>query len=664
MMPVASAENNRRMASTSRQTNPTTWEFPLGHNSMKNDSSTSPTPIRSAAATTNSTNTAAAAAAAAGTPMPNHLTRSPGSTTHHPYGGVPLSAFGPDSELEGYAGNDTDNIVTVRPSYKTNLSYSLSCTTSGLSAFCVHRTSQHSPITILDSNDSHLKNTGGFGASMTTSTNPCGTLNSSLNTVLAVPPSQSSIVSTTTTTNNNTAAAAAAAPAALGITRLGSTRLTSNVDANRRVVSIDAAERRNDLYHCPISFRMVMEEEKHLHYTGVELPLSELNTGDTAERARRLQQRQRQVQYGKETVGYSNYTHAVPSRGDREFRNPMHPVTPRPEYNCSKRTFDRYLNIWRRQLHLWDDYDPNNVAPQYTRIGIPTLSRLGLEPPPSTPDGQQSALPSSFTPLATHGGSGSACTPVMSRGGRRDIFISSASHQRQVPYTAEGNGGFVAAAAAAAGATTGVGVSGVPPPPANNNMGHMRPSSGCGAGGSWSITNTPHTPFHGSTHSTSSHPPPLVSVLAQRPISSPFCADSPNQGSPNPYGGHRNSVNWYHSSGLGGSTSSVAAAAAAAIGGGASSCPSGPGNFNAWENGIYGCSSNHSGYTSHGHYSPSGGHRQTPHSTPNHYQQQQHYYYGAAGANMQGGNCGNMINSPPPTCVYQETWGNSQRQQY
>ncbi|KAH9599435.1 Histone RNA hairpin-binding protein [Trypanosoma melophagium] len=658
MMPVAYDENNRRVAPNSGHAGVSSRECSLGRNTMKNDASAAPTPIR---------NAPAAATAATGNSISVHLSRSPVSTTHHPYGVVPLSAFGPDSELEGYASNEAENVVTVRPSYKTNLSQTPSCTTSGISTFFVRRTSQRSPITVPDKAESHLRNhpTGVLGASMpTSSTTPCGGMNNNANMGSVVaPPQQPPVVSATTN-----AIITAAAGGVVGGTRIGSNRMTPTIDTNRRVVSLDAAERHGGgggLYQCPASFLLVMAEEKHLHYTGVELPLSELNTGDTAERARRLQQRQRQVQYGKETTGYSNYIRAVPSRGDREFRNPMHPVTPRPEYNCSKRTFDRYLNVWRRQLHLWDEYDPNNVAPQYTRIGIPTLSRLGLEPPPSTPDGQQSALPSSFTPLATHLGSGSACTPVMPRGGRRDIFISSASHQRQMAYTTEGNAGFVAAAAGGGGAV-GACCCGAPgvPPHATNNMGHMRPSSGC-CGGSWSITNTPHTPFHGSTHSNSSHPPPLVSVLAQRPISSPFCADSSNQSSPNPYGGLRNSSGWYHATGVGGSTSSVSAAAAAAMGGGCGSSSqniSGA-NFNAWEGGIYGCNSNQNCYASRGHYSPSGVHRHTPHSTPNHYQQ--HYYYGATGGNFQGGgSCGNMMNSSSPTCVCQETWGNSQRQQY
>lgn len=97
-------------------------------------------------------------------------------------------------------------------------------------------------------------------------------------------------------------------------------------------------------------------DEPHLHYPRVKLPDKDLNLGFTEELRRRLEQRRKQIAYGKSTCGYRHYRLVIEKIGDREFHNPMHPVTPRPDFNSSKRTFDKVLNTWRRQLHKWDEW--------------------------------------------------------------------------------------------------------------------------------------------------------------------------------------------------------------------------------------------------------------------------------------------------------------------
>lgn len=74
---------------------------------------------------------------------------------------------------------------------------------------------------------------------------------------------------------------------------------------------------------------------------------------DTFQADRRLQQRLKQVAFGKSTVGYQCYTEQVP-HGMRDPDNPDHPTTPRIDYPCSKRMWDRGLRQWRRSLHRWD----------------------------------------------------------------------------------------------------------------------------------------------------------------------------------------------------------------------------------------------------------------------------------------------------------------------
>ncbi|KAL5036621.1 hypothetical protein BDV3_005807 [Batrachochytrium dendrobatidis] len=65
---------------------------------------------------------------------------------------------------------------------------------------------------------------------------------------------------------------------------------------------------------------------------------------------RRLEQRQKQIDYGKNTVGYRRYLECVPKnkrqRGD--------PETPERHSKCSKRAWDAHVRSWRRRLHQYD----------------------------------------------------------------------------------------------------------------------------------------------------------------------------------------------------------------------------------------------------------------------------------------------------------------------
>ena len=67
----------------------------------------------------------------------------------------------------------------------------------------------------------------------------------------------------------------------------------------------------------------------------------------------RIKQRLKQIQFGKNTLGYENYTNAIKKR-EREKGNPMHPHTPDAFRLRSKKNFDACLRSWRRALHLWD----------------------------------------------------------------------------------------------------------------------------------------------------------------------------------------------------------------------------------------------------------------------------------------------------------------------
>lgn len=67
---------------------------------------------------------------------------------------------------------------------------------------------------------------------------------------------------------------------------------------------------------------------------------------------RRLSQRQKQIDYGKNTLGYERYLELVPRNKRRRF---VHPQTPDIKQVCSKRSWDGQVRKWRTRLH---DFDP------------------------------------------------------------------------------------------------------------------------------------------------------------------------------------------------------------------------------------------------------------------------------------------------------------------
>lgn len=67
---------------------------------------------------------------------------------------------------------------------------------------------------------------------------------------------------------------------------------------------------------------------------------------------RRLQQRQKQIDFGKNTEGYRRYRSLIPIARRDEKRGHLH--SPDKYCPCSKSQWDSYVRQWRRMLHAYD----------------------------------------------------------------------------------------------------------------------------------------------------------------------------------------------------------------------------------------------------------------------------------------------------------------------
>ena len=69
-----------------------------------------------------------------------------------------------------------------------------------------------------------------------------------------------------------------------------------------------------------------------------------------------LKRRQKQIDFGKNTIGYQNYSQMV----DRTKRTKVDPRTPDKFVKYSRRSWDQIVKLWRQKLHAYDPNDGEN----------------------------------------------------------------------------------------------------------------------------------------------------------------------------------------------------------------------------------------------------------------------------------------------------------------
>jgi len=78
---------------------------------------------------------------------------------------------------------------------------------------------------------------------------------------------------------------------------------------------------------------------------------------------RRIEQRKRQIAYGKNTIGYQNYIKVVPKH-KRKVRSMETPMTPNPEEVMPNRRWNGLVRAWRKALHNYDPPIPSDTLAQ------------------------------------------------------------------------------------------------------------------------------------------------------------------------------------------------------------------------------------------------------------------------------------------------------------
>lgn len=113
-----------------------------------------------------------------------------------------------------------------------------------------------------------------------------------------------------------------------------------------------------------------------------------------------LNRRQKQIDYGKNTIGYQNYCQLI----SKEKRGKKDPVTPNKFGKFARRSWDSMIRVWRMKLHAYDpvdeDYNDNTELSEIFSDLSFDSKMFSSSPSRSSPVSSISYMPSSPMPFS------------------------------------------------------------------------------------------------------------------------------------------------------------------------------------------------------------------------------------------------------------------------